>query len=44
MLWFLESVSSYFVIDEFILLFVALVELLGLRISYFVIYEDFGCL
>jgi hypothetical protein len=29
---------------ELILLFVALIELLGLRMSSFVVYEDFGCL
>jgi hypothetical protein len=27
--WCLESVSTYFVVDELILLFVALVEILG---------------
>ena len=30
----LESVSTYFVVDELILLFVALVELVGLRMLY----------
>jgi hypothetical protein len=44
MLWILESVSTYFVVDDLILLFVALIELLGLRMSYFVVYADFGCL
>jgi hypothetical protein len=34
MLWFLESVSTYFVVDELILLFVTLIELLGLRVLY----------
>jgi hypothetical protein len=27
-----------------ILLFVALIELLGMRMSSFVVYDDFGCL
>jgi len=40
MLWFLESVSTYFVVDELILLFVALIELLGLRMSSFIVFED----
>jgi hypothetical protein len=34
MLWFLESVSTYFVVDELILLFVTLIELLGMRVLY----------
>jgi hypothetical protein len=42
-LWFLGC-STYFVVDGVILLFVALIELLGLCISYFVVYEDFDCL
>jgi hypothetical protein len=41
MLWFLEC-STYFVVDDLVLLFVALMELLGLRMSYFVVSEDFG--
>jgi hypothetical protein len=31
--------SSYFVVDGVILLFVTLVEVLGLRMHYFVVYE-----
>jgi hypothetical protein len=31
--------SSYFVVDGVILLFVTLVEVLGLRMPYFVVYE-----
>jgi hypothetical protein len=38
MLWFLEC-SAYFIVDGIILLFVALIELLGLQILSFVIYE-----
>jgi hypothetical protein len=38
MSWFLEC-STYFVIDDFILLFVAFVELLGLVTAFFSIYE-----
>jgi hypothetical protein len=41
MLWFLR-VFNLFVVDDLILLFVALIELLGLRMSYFVVYEHFG--
>jgi hypothetical protein len=41
MLWFLECLP-YFIVDDLILLFVALVELLGLRMSSSVGYEDFG--
>jgi hypothetical protein len=37
-------VSTYFVVDGVILLFVILIELLGLRILYFVLYKDFCCL
>jgi hypothetical protein len=33
--WCLESVSTYFVVDELILLFVALVEILGPRTLLF---------
>jgi hypothetical protein len=40
MLWCLESVSSYFVVDGFILLFMTLVELLGLVDAFFVVYES----
>jgi hypothetical protein len=36
--------SPYFVVDDIILLFVALIELLGQQMSSFVVYEDFGCL
>jgi hypothetical protein len=32
---------TYFLVDDLILLFVALIELLGLRMPYFVIYENF---
>jgi hypothetical protein len=38
MLWFLEC-SPYFVVHGVNLLFVALVELLGLRMTYFIVYE-----
>jgi hypothetical protein len=37
-LWFLEC-SSYFIVDDLILLFVALIELLGLVYVFFSIYE-----
>jgi hypothetical protein len=39
MLWFLVC---YFVVDDLILLFMALIELLGLWISSSVVYKDFG--
>jgi hypothetical protein len=38
MLWFLECLS-YFVVDDVILSFVALIEILELRMSYFIVYE-----
>jgi hypothetical protein len=38
MLWFLEC-SSYFLVDDLILLFVDLIELLGLTYAFFSIYE-----
>jgi hypothetical protein len=38
MLWFLEC-SSYFVVDDLILLFVTFVELLGLAYTFFSVYE-----
>jgi hypothetical protein len=38
MLWFLEC-SSYFLIDDLILLFVVLIELLGLAYAFFSVYE-----
>jgi hypothetical protein len=39
-LWFLENVSSYFVDDELIWLFVTLIELLGLVDAFLVVYES----
>jgi uncharacterized membrane protein len=39
-LWFLENVSSYFVVDELIWLFVTLIELLGLVDAFLVVYES----
>jgi hypothetical protein len=42
-LWFLVY-WPYFVIDDFIFLFVALIELLELWMASFVVYEDFGSL
>jgi hypothetical protein len=36
--------SPYFVIDDLILLFMSLIDLLGVRMSSFGVYEDFGCL
>jgi hypothetical protein len=38
MLWFLECLS-YFLVDDLILLFVALIELLGHEYAFFSIYE-----
>jgi hypothetical protein len=38
------GVLILFFVDDIILLFVALIELLGLRMSYFIIYEIFGFL
>jgi hypothetical protein len=38
-----ESLTD-FVVDDLILLFMASIELLGLRMSYFIVYENFGCL
>jgi hypothetical protein len=38
MLWFSEC-STYFVIDDLILLFMAFVELLGLMYAFFSAYE-----
>jgi hypothetical protein len=38
MLWFLEC-SSYYLVDDLIFLFVALIELLGLAYAFFSVYE-----
>jgi hypothetical protein len=35
---------TYFVVEGLILLFVTLIELLGLRMSFFIVYEDFAYL
>jgi hypothetical protein len=35
---------TYFFVDDLLLLFVTLIELLGVGMWYFVLYEDFGYL